>query len=171
MKLYTKDGKIYATISSVILNNKQIINPKEEQILAAGYEIYIPAQLTDDELLKNAIRTKIAEVTAYADKDELNSYVALGNTIRLPLELRLQLRNVINSRIALGEENLTEYYEGCVYTYSLTAWDSQLDQYENYLYQVGLVAEQHKQNIKNLTSIEEVNSYDFTTGYPTQLVF
>jgi hypothetical protein len=64
MKQYIKENKIKLQQDIiVVLGNKQIINPTEEQILAGGWEVYVPAPVepykpTYEERVEQLIRER-----------------------------------------------------------------------------------------------------------------
>jgi hypothetical protein len=58
-----------------------------------------------------------------------------------------------------------------MYEYSMDMWYAMLGAVEVYASDALNVTEQHKAAINSLSSIEEVEAYDFTVGYPEKLIF
>ena len=87
MKQYIKDNKIRLQQDIiVVVNGKQIINPTEEQILADGWEVYVPAPVepykpTYEERVEQLIRERYSlneELAIQRQRetkvDEFNAY-------------------------------------------------------------------------------------------------
>lgn len=89
----------------------------------------------------------------------------------MPSDSRIRLRNLINAEIAVGNTEMSQWYNGVCFTYSLEEWDRMLNEYISYLHNVQNVIEQHKVNINALLTIKKVQNYDYTTGYPEKLSF
>lgn len=171
MSKYIKDGIIYSNIKQLKANGKIYINPTEEIILAAGYSIYEEPKLTAAQQLSEAKEEKCDFVTRYGLSEDLNSCVANGINIYVPSDSRIRLRNLINAEIAVGNTEMSQWYNGVCFTYSLEEWDRMLNEYISYLHNVQNVIEQHKVNINALLTIKKVQNYDYTTGYPEKLSF
>ena len=72
MKQFIKDNKIKLQHNIiVVVSNKQIINPTEEQILADGWQVYVPAPAeacvpTYEERVEQLIREKYSVSQEFA---------------------------------------------------------------------------------------------------------
>lgn len=60
---------------------------------------------------------------------------------------------------------------GVAYTFPLTLWKQMLNTLIVYVSEALNVTEGHKAAIQALQTIQDVEDYDFTTGYPQKLVF
>lgn len=171
MSKYIKDGKIYNKIAQLKYNGKIYLNPSEEIILSAGYEKYEEAEKTDEEQLDAAKEEKSDMATRYGLHKDRNSYIAHGYTLYVPEENRNRLRNFITNAYAVDRTTLTFWLDNHPFTYTTAAQDRDLTQYESFIYQVYCVLKQHLANIDALTTIEEVDEYDFTANYPDIINF
>jgi hypothetical protein len=66
---------------------------------------------------------------------------------------------------------MTRWFGGQEFTFPISAWKQMLVALEVYAGDAINVTESHKAAINNLNTIEEVEGYDFTAGYPARLLF
>lgn len=120
--------------------------------------------------LKQAKADKIAEITAYDTSDKVNGFILNGQIVWLDKATRVGLMNSTNIERDLGSET-TELWLGehnliikCDLAIQL------LQQLEVYALKCFNVTATHKKEVNNLSTIEEINSYDITKDYPDKLV-
>ena len=127
--------------------------------------------------LKQAKVEKIAEITAYDTSDKVNGFILNGMLIQWSkndpnspnVEKRMGLRQNIADKVALGEENIAIWLKGMSFTMPCSQADVLMRSIENYAYECFNVTAAHKKAVSELTTIEEVEAYDYKTGYPKQL--
>ena len=127
--------------------------------------------------LKQAKADKIAEITAYDTSDKVNGFILNGmlvpwskNDPNSPnVEKRMGLRQNIADKVALGEENIAIWLKGMSFTMSCTQAEVLMRSIENYAYECFNVTASHKQAVSELTTIEEVETYEYKSGYPKML--
>lgn len=173
MKKYYKiiDGKQVFFKKILVVNGKQTINPTEEQILADGWIEYEEPGLTPEELLQQAKDAKLAEIETYDQSPSVNSFTINGKEMWLDATLRQQLRTSVNAYQALGMINVTKWFDGVEYVFSITQWLQMLNTLEVYAADALNVTESHKAAVNEMSSIESINVYDITLGYPQKIVF
>lgn len=145
--------------------------PSEEQLTAMGYVEYHEPEPTPEELLQRAKDSKIAEIEAYDASDAVNSFTINGQPMWLTREDRTQIDESINAYEAQGASTMTKYFGGVAYTFPLTAWKQMLNALIVYASEALNVTESHKAAVNALTTVEDVEAYDFTANYPTKLSF
>ena len=145
--------------------------PSVEQLESWGFEEYIEPTPTPEELLARAKANKIAELEAYDASEEVNSFSVDGKTMWLDAATRQQLRISLDAMQQAGRENVTKWFDGLEYTYPIDVWYYMLGLVEVYASDALNVTEAHKAAINALTSLAEVQEYDFTVGYPQKLEF
>lgn len=158
----------------LVVDNMQIINPSEEQILENGWQEYIeptPPTPTEEELLETAKYNKISEIEEYNDSDDVNSFTIGETEMWLNPTIRQQLRISIEAYQAMNIENVSKWFDGVEYTFTTSQWLQMLNLLEVYAAEALNVTESHKAAVNALESIEEVEEYDITDGYPQKLVF
>ena len=145
--------------------------PTAEQLAEWGYEEVTTPEPTAEELLQQAKDNKIAELDAYDSSEDVNGFELGGNTMWLTVEERQQIATQISASEAVGRETMTRWFGGASFTFPLTVWKQMLTALEVYAGDAINVTESHRAAINALDDIEDVEAYDFTTGYPTKLVF
>ena len=127
--------------------------------------------------LEQAKVNKIAEITAYDTSSSVNGFILNGmlipwskNDPNSPnVEKRMGLRQNIADKVALGEENIAIWLKGMSFTMSCAQAEVLMRSIENYAYECFNVTASHKQAVSELTTIEEVEAYDYKAGYPEKL--
>lgn len=151
------DGRIFAGV------------PTAEQLAEWGFEPYEPP--VPERTLEIAKAEKIAEITAYDTSEAVNSF-RLGNaTMWISRDDRISLMNSTTILKNAGEEETTLWYGGEKYTLPCDTLIQMLSALEVYALQCYDVTEEHKASVNALTTIEAVDAYDYTTGYPQHLSF
>lgn len=145
--------------------------PTVEQLTEWGFAEWHKPQPTEEQLLAQAKEEKIAELLDYDQSNAVNSFTISGQEMWLTRDDRTQIDESINAYEAKGETEMTKYFDGVPYTFPLTAWKSMLNDLIVYASEALNVTEAHKATINNSEYIEDVNSYDFTVGYPNKLEF
>lgn len=151
------DGRLFAGV------------PNEEQLAEWGFEPYTPP--VPERTLEIAKSEKIAQITAYDTSEAVNSFT-LGNATKwISIDDRISLMNSTTILQNAGETTTTLWYDGVKYTLPCATLIQMLSALEVYALQCYDVTEQHKAEVNALTTIEEVDAYDYTIGYPEKLSF
>ena len=185
MKRYIKDGQIKfrnqivlhrtRTIKGKDGNEKevrtQIINPKEEMLFADGWVEYVTPEPTDEELLSRAKRIKVREIEAYDTSSEVNCFYMQSQQMWLDKATRAGLMLRFQAEQAMGNEYTTLWYGANQYELPLLGAFQMLYALEVYASACYDNTQRHLAAIQGLQEIEEVESYDYTIGYPEKLSF
>ena len=149
--------------------------PSVEQLTEWGFKEWFEPTPTPTELLERAKANKIAELEAYDDSNAVNSFdiVVDGKTISAWIEpdKRSNYRGSLEDCELLEVTNIEVPIAGMLIPMTVADARVKLAQVQLYADRCTIVTEGHKYAINALTSIEEVEAYDFTTGYPEKLVF
>lgn len=149
--------------------------PTEEQLTEWGFEEWVEPEPTPAELLERAKQEKIAEIEAYDASDAVNSfYVAIsGQTMSLWIdrETRADYRSSIEAAELLGRTEVKPVFGGQEVTLSVQMAKMALAQVQLYANQCYGVTERHKAAVNALDTVDAVDAYGFTTGYPEKLTF
>lgn len=145
--------------------------PTEEQLSGWGFEEWVEPTPTPAELLERAKANKIKDLMEYDSSSNVNSFTIGGQTMWLTVNERQQIATQIAANEAIGRETMTRWFGGISYTFALGVWQQMLVALEVYAGDALNVTESHKAAINTLESVESVNEYDYTTGYPTKLEF
>lgn len=121
--------------------------------------------------LEDAKQEKIAEISAYDTSDAVNSFTLGETPMWIHREDRISIMNSTTILQEAGIETTTLWNDGVKYTLPCATLIQMLQALEIYALACYDVTEEHKANVNALTTIEEVDSYDYTTGYPEHLTF
>lgn len=159
---------------SIVLNDARICNPTEEQLLEAGWMIYVEPPVpepTSAELLQQAKDSKIDEIEEYNNSTNVNSFMVNGYETWIPVELRAVFKTSLDSYIALGQPTMTKIWEGVEYTTSPENWLQMYYRVEFYANECQNVTDRHKIAVNAMDNIEDVEAFDVTLDYPEKQVF
>lgn len=149
--------------------------PSVAQLTAWGFREYITPSPTPQQILDNAKNDKLNELDIYDNSENVNSFIInIGDssiTAWITPEKRSDYKNSLDSAELLGMTEVTPVINGVPLTLDVNIAKQALAQIQIYANRCYNVTETHKANINKLTTIEEVESYDFTTNYPDKLVF
>ena len=173
------EGRIGTTYDD-FLNNKWVLLSDEQvafhnenkyasvrEVLNMQLDQYVAPERT----LEDAKNEKLQQIVEYDNSDAVNSFTINGNPMWLNVEERQQLATQISANEAAGRETMTRWFNGSSFTFPITVWKQMLVALEIYAGDALNVTETHKAAINELDTIETVDSYDYTTGYPTKLIF
>lgn len=171
-KQYIKDGQFYNG-SYIELNDCMVSNPTEDMLIAAGYTEYTEPvhEETQEEALQKAKTIKLEEIRNYDSSSNVNSFTLGGTSMWIDFNERARIRQSIDAYKNLGKTEMTKWFNGKEFTYTLDEWQKMLDELSVYASEALNVTEKHKWEVNALTSIDEVKAYDITAGYPEKLVF
>lgn len=144
--------------------------PTEEQLIEWGFTLVEEHQPTAKELLEQARTVRLNALEEYDSSDAVNSFTLNGVPMWLDYQTRQQLRTSIEAYQAQGIENVTKWFDGVQFTFPTSVWLQMLNTLEVYASEALNVTESHRAAINTLTSISEIDEYDFTTGYPQKIV-
>lgn len=141
----------------------------------AAFEVF-KGRLEASELA-TAKAQKIAEIDAYDKSSAVNGFYLNGMLIPWSkddpsspnVDKRMGLRQNIADKVALGEKNISIWMKGMSFTMPCAQAEMLMRSIENYAYECFNVTAAHKVAVSELTTIEEVEKYDITAGYPAQL--
>lgn len=187
MKRYIKDGQIKSrnqivlhvtkTIKDKNGNDKevkvQVINPAEEMLLEHGWvEYIIPVYEPTEEEIFNIEKEHIKkEILIYDASPEVNEFYVNGESIWLDKATRTGLLLRLQSEQILGDTETTLWYGTKKFVLPIDIAQMMLHQVEKYASQCYDNTQMHLANIEEITDIDELRHYDYTTGYPEKLNF
>lgn len=121
--------------------------------------------------LEEAKKAKIAEITTYDKSSAVNSFLLNDKQRWLDVNLRRSLSYSTNILKEDGEKTVDIWFDTECETIDIDNALYMLKDLEVYAKQTNNVTHQHKAEVIALTSIEDVEAYDVTNGYPEKLVF
>ena len=176
MKEYTKqiDGKTVIKPQNkivVIKDGRQWFNPSHDMLIEDGWVEYVQPEPTQEELLARAKRTKVREVQLYDSSEEVNIFYIQDLPVWLDKATRAGLKLRFEAELAMGKEQTTLWYGNTQFPLPLSQAVQMLYAIEVYASACYDNTQAHLANINALTTITEVEAYDYTTFYPEKLRF
>lgn len=164
MKQWKKDGQAYQG-EPMEIDGKRVYNPTDEMLMRAGY---VCVEDVEEEL-RRAKEVKIAEIAAYSDSDAVNSLTFNGLKTWLTPDVRANYLVSLDAAELLGETDITFVVEGVQASLPIKQVRLLLAKIQRYADACFIVTERHKIAVRALQTVEEVESYDYTKGYPEKL--
>lgn len=149
------------------------------------YECSIPTSLFDEDEVKAAyakfdervkaaelayvVSKKVEEITAYDKSDKVNGFILNGLLVWLDKATRVGLMNSTNIAKATGQQTTTLWLKGIKLVVDCDKAIQLLSALEMYALECFNVTASHKAAVNELTTIEEVEAYDYKADYPKML--
>ena len=121
--------------------------------------------------IEQAIQEKIEEIEIYNKSEAVNSFTIGNLHMWLTVNERQQIATQISSNEAIGRETMTRWFEGQEFTFPIATWKQMLVALEVYAGDALNVTEAHKAAVNALENVEDVDGYNYATGYPEKLHF
>lgn len=160
------------------LDNKWVLLSDEQKAFYEANPTASVKEVWDMELTPPHVRTldeakseKIMEIEEYDSSEAVNSFTIGNQTMWLTVSERQQLATQVSSSEAIGRTTMTRWYGGEDFTFSLDVWKQMLVALEIYAGDSKNVTEAHKAAVNALETIEEVDNFNITAGYPDKLSF
>lgn len=115
---------------------------------------------------------KINEITMYDQSNEVNSFtINSALTAWFTSAERSNYKTSIEAAKLLGQNTMAFFVGDMLLQVPTTNAEYMLAQIQLYADRCFLVTKNHKVNVMNLETIEEVEAYDYTVDYPEKLNF
>ena len=119
--------------------------------------------------LEEAKEMLLAEINAYDTSSAVNGFMLNGLLVWLDKETRVGLMNSKNITKAMGQPTTTLWLGGLKLVVDCDKAIQLLSALEMYALECFNVTASHKAAVGELKTIEEVEAYDYKTGYPKML--
>lgn len=134
---------------------------------AEGYPILVEIQYDIEDVRK----MKVSEIQQFDKSKDVNSFDFNGKSVWLDKSTRVGLFNSISIEKEAGMNDTALWLDSVKHLISIPEALSLLNAIELYAINCYNVTQSHIAAVNALTSIEEIESYDFKTGYPSKLNF
>ena len=124
---------------------------------------------TDDERLAFAQEMLTRAITAHDTSSSVNGFMLNGATVWLDKDTRMGLMNSTTIARNMGQDTTIVWFAGTSLTIPCDTAIEMLSALEMYALQCFNTTAQHKANIAAMTTVDDVVSYDYTTGYPEKI--
>jgi hypothetical protein len=119
--------------------------------------------------LARAKREVLKKIEAYDTSPAVNGFILNGERVWLDFELRDRVYQGNERLQRIGRTDTTLWLGKQCYNLSIEQAQNIISHIEAYAKDCYNVTAAHKKAVSELTSIEEVEKYDITAGYPAQL--
>ena len=155
--------------NNIVVDGMMVLNPTAEQYEKAGYMPYIEAMPSEEELLKQAIENKVAEIKEYDKSSAVNSFKLNGMDAWLSREDRIGTSRAIQLDKENGQTESEIWLNGFCLNVNCDLALKMLGMVGHYAYKAYNRTQAHIHAVRGWKSIEEVHKYDHTVGYPEKL--
>ena len=148
--------------------------PTVEQLTGWGFTEYVeptPPSPTPEQLLSRAKAEKISDLEEYDQSDSVNEFIFHDVPMWLDKATRDGLHLRLLAEQAAGKESTTLWFGTQSFEIPIANAFQLLYAIEVYASACYDRTAAHKAAIEALTSVEAVDGYDFTIGYPEKLNF
>ena len=143
--------------------------PTAEQLADWGYEPYTePVHVPT---LEERKAEKIGEIYAYDSSENVNAFYVNGMEAWFDKETRSNFRGSLSDAELLGETEVSVPIGGSILTLPVQTAKVLLARIQRYADQCTIVTAGHTASVNALETIQEVEEYDITQGYPEKLNF
>lgn len=158
-----------------ILLNQEQVNFIEVNPNATAVEIFnmeLTPVIIPERTLEVAKYEKICEIDSYDTSSAVNNF-KINDTLNawFTVAERNNYCASTNAAKTVGLDTLSFFIGDIKLEIGTVMAEGMLAQIQLYADQCFIVTKQHKLNVESLTTIEEVDKYDYTIGYPEQLEF
>lgn len=179
MKQYYKeiDGEKIWFNDILILGETQIINPTEEQVLAAGYVEYKEPELTEEQKLTNAINSVIQKINDWDNSNAVNNCIIIYQGQELSYWAskaeRNDLKAALNDCLNMGKDVYRLDLRDLKISIIIDCKEllNILSSLEIYAIECYNKTTDHIFAVQQLTDIETIKNYNYKLGYPEILTF
>ena len=141
-----------------------------EQYVYDGCWLDTGGMASEQALLIAAQRDVLSAIAAYDASDSVNAFILDGQRGWLDKDTRMGLRQNIADRKLGGLSNIIIWVNGKPHSMTLERAENFLRKVEDYAYTCKAVTYQHKVNVKNLTTLNDILQYNYTKDYPTIII-
>lgn len=173
------DGEKVFFKNPLIMDDRQIINPTEEQLIECGWIKYVPEVYTPTpiQLREQAREEKLMEIESYDSSSDVNECLIHYNGETIPYwadkTTRTTLKEAVRDCIAVGLDkyrlDLREY--GVSMEIDCELMLGMLQELEVYAIRCYNKTTDHIYAVKALDNIEDIQAYDYQSDYPSKLEF
>lgn len=162
-------------------------NPVEEGDIITCIECSVNTEDANEQQIKNDLNTfinqsnikknnrkilnVISKINEYDKSSKVNGVTINGMYTWFDKATRVGLRNSTNVLKKLGNETTSLWVNNKEITIKCDQLIDMLDKLEIYALNCFDITSKHKRNVYQISTIEEIENYDYTSGYPEKLTF
>lgn len=172
----------------VSIQQFKVFNPSSEQLLEQGwYPVEYIDEVGEDTIKDNILKIYIGreyirtveeakrdmqmQIDSYDTSSAVNGFYYGEQELWIDKATRVGLVNAANAAVALGNETMTFGIQGISVTLPCEQALKMLYALEMYALACYNVTLNHKNTVDALVTVEDIDTYDYTVGYPEKLIF
>lgn len=163
--------KYNSYLNSVTTDNTGLAEYDEYLKYVTDTKLMVKRDLEIEAQITLARQKKLNDISAYDKSDNVNSFSINGQPAWLDRETRMSVYYSTNQEKAEGNVNTTVWLGGMSITLPCDNALAMLSQLEVYAKKCYNRTAEHKAAVMTLSSVEDIEAYDYTTGYPEKLDF
>lgn len=170
------------------IKNFKVFNPTEEQMREQGwYPVEYIDEIGENKIEDNKLKLYIGreyirtveeakrdmqmQIDSYDTSSVVNGFYYGERELWIDKATRVGLVNAANAAVAVGNETMTFGIQGISVTLPCEQALQMLYALEMYALACYNVTLNHKNNVDALVTVEDIDNYDYTVGYPDKLRF
>lgn len=174
MKKYVKNNIIKLRKDIIIEKDGYVTyNPTEEMVLEDGWVEYVykAPELTEEEKIERKKEEMLRRIDTFDQSDNVNLFYIQNIPVWLDKATRAGLKLRFEAEMASGKKETSLWHNNVQFPLPLDQAIQMLYALELYASECYDQTQYHKMIVTNLTDFDEVNTYDYTIGYPEKLKF
>ena len=172
MKIFKKAGHLKPLNQiTIIKDDMQIVNPTVEMVIEDGWVEYEVPEQTVEDALTIVKSNKLSQISQYDESSAVNEFSVQGYGIWLDKATRAGLKLRFEAEQQAGIAETALWYNGVQFPISVELGIQILLAVELYASACYDNTQKHMAAVNALTTVEEIEAYDYTTGYPEKLSF
>lgn len=121
--------------------------------------------------VEEARRNKISEIIFYDQSDNINTFTLNNQPAWLTPDKRSAYATSLSNAELLGETNIEFEINGQIYDIPVSDAKIVLAKVGRYADKAYMTTRKHIKAVKEMTSVDDIKSYDYTVGYPDKEKF
>ena len=170
-KMYWKNGFYDTPVDGAVEISveywKKLLDGQSSGKLIVTNDEGYPVLVENEYSLEDMQKIKVSEIQS----KEVNSFELRAKSMWLDKSTRVGLFNSINIEKEAGKAETVLWYDAVKYIIPISDALAMLNALEMYALECYNVTQSHIAAVKVLDTIEEIESYDYTVGYPKKLSF
>lgn len=155
----------------ILLSDEQVTFHEENPSASIKEVFDMKLDTPYERTLDDAKHEKLEQIREYDSSDNVNAVLINGTKAWLTPEERANYKNSIDAAKLLNIENVSFYINNTEFTATVTNAELMLAQIQLYADACFIATKQHEAAINNLDTVEAIDAYDYTVGYPDMLIF
>lgn len=149
----------------------QTFNPSDELLFEDGWILYEEPEPTEEDIFNEAKKELISNIEYYDSSSDVNMFFIQGLPVWLDKATRAGLKLRFEAEIAMGKTETALWYGSLQFPLPLDTAIQMLYAIEVYASECYDNTQAHLANVNAIDNLEELQNYDYTSGYPEKLNF